>query len=375
MKAITLKIFIVLLFSASTFGQSENLTRSEKIEAFKTEQKCVADASERENWSMVTPCARKSLAILEDLLGKEHRSVALITYEYGLALGYVENIVESERILKLAVKRYEEIYGNHSPELIPILLDYAVAINKVGDFERNSPVSVYSRAFKIFKNDQNFDRIDYADMVSNAITEILKKNKFVYRKHTRATLRFAKEASDIYEEILGMENEKTASLNLNIGKIELARDKTSSVKSSIQYFKNAAKNEKVLPFAYAFLVRAYGQAKQNDAATEYLYKLAEIQKTELKSSSEFYPIYVAKPDYPSNAQKKGIEGYAILGLTINEAGGPIDISILEENPVNHGFGEEAIEAATDLLYVPRVVNGKGERVSGVIYKYMFTIPK
>jgi hypothetical protein len=48
---------------------------------------------------------------------------------------------------------------------------------------------------------------------------------------------------------------------------------------------------------------------------------------------------------------------------------------LEENPINHGFGEEAIEAATDLLYVPRVVNGKGERVSGVIYKYMFTIPK
>ena len=47
-----------------------------------------------------------------------------------------------------------------------------------------------------------------------------------------------------------------------------------------------------------------------------------------------------KPDYPSYAQKKGIEGYAILGLTINEAGGPIDISILEENPINHGFGEK-----------------------------------
>ena len=159
MKAITLNIFAVLLFSAYTFGQSENLTRSEKIEAFKIQQKCVADASEKEEWSMVAPCARKSLAILEDLLGKKHRSVALITYEYGLALGYVENIVESERILKLAVKRYEEIFGNDSSELIPILLDYAVAINNVGDFERNSPVSVYSRAFKIFKNDRNLSLI------------------------------------------------------------------------------------------------------------------------------------------------------------------------------------------------------------------------
>ena len=375
MKAITLKIFAVLLFSAYTFGQSENLTRSEKIEAFKTEQKCVADASEEEDWSVVATCAKKSLAILEDLLGKDHRSVALITYEYGLALGYVENIVESERILKLAVKRYEAIYGNDSPELVPILLAYAVAINKVGIFKRNSPVSVYSRAFKIFKNDQNFDQIDYADMVSNAITEILKKNNFVYRKHTRATLRFAKEASDIYAKILGMENEKTAALNFNIGKIELARDKTSSVKSSIQYFKDAAKNKKISPFAYAFLVKAYGQANQNNAATEYLYKLAEIQKTELKNSSEFYPIYVAKPDYPDNARKKGIEGYTTLRLTINETGSPIDIKILEENPINQGFGEEAIKAANDLLYIPRVVDGKGERVPGVIYKYTFTMRK
>ena len=375
LKAITLRILALFFFSGCTFGQSENLTRSEKIEAFKTEQKCVADASEKEDWSIVAPCARKSLIILEDLLGKDHRSVALITYEYGLALGYVENIVESERILKLAIKRYEAIYGSDSPELIPILLHYAVAINKVGDFERNSPIDIYSRAFKIFKSTVDFDPVEYANMVSDAVSELLKKNNFIYQKYTRTTLRVAKEALKIYSETLGLENEKTASLNFNIGKLELAQNRSSNIKASIKYLRDATKNKEIAPFAYAFLIRAYEENKQSDLATEYLYKLAEIQETGLKSNSDFYPIFIPKPDYPDRARRNGTEGYVILELTVNETGNPIDISVLEENPEKSGFGKEAKKAANGLRYIPKVIDGKALEVTGVLYKYTFSLAK
>ncbi|MAZ25175.1 MAG: hypothetical protein CMK41_05275 [Porticoccaceae bacterium] len=369
------KIFILFVFSGYAVGQNENLTRSELIETFKAEQKCVADASEEENWGVVTPCAKKSLTILEDLLGQDHKSVALITYEYGLALRYNRNFEESSEVLKRAVMRYGAEYGKNSPELVPILLDYALAVNQTGDFERNSPINIYSRAFKIFKSTEDFDPLEYANMVSDAVSELLKKNNFIYQKYTRTTLRVAKEALKIYSEALGLENEKTAALNFNIGKLELAQNRSSNIKASIKYLRDATKNKEIAPFAYAFLIRAYEENKQSDLATEFLYKLAEIQQTGLKSNSDFYPIFIPKPDYPDRARRNGTEGYVILELTVNETGNPINISVLEENPEKSGFGKEAKEAANGLRYIPKVINGKALEVKGVLYKYTFNMAK
>ena len=181
MRKTILKIFILFVFSGYVVGQSQILTRSEKIEIFKAEQKCVADASEKEDWSVATPCAKKSLAILEDLLGRDHKSVALITYEYGLSLGYAGNVEESSKVLQQAVKRYNSAHGKNSPELIPILIDFAVAANKLEDFENISPVTIYARAFQIYKESPNFTNLNYANMVADGVNEIIKKNNFIYR--------------------------------------------------------------------------------------------------------------------------------------------------------------------------------------------------
>ena len=60
---------------------------------------------------------------------------------------------------------------------------------------------------------------------------------------------------------------------------------------------------------------------------------------------------------------------------MNETGNPIDISVLEENPEKSGFGKEAKKAANGLRYIPKVIDGKALEVTGVLYKYTFSLAK
>jgi protein TonB len=48
--------------------------------------------------------------------------------------------------------------------------------------------------------------------------------------------------------------------------------------------------------------------------------------------------------YPPIAQRSGIEGRVILELFIDRHGVIRDISILQETPLNRGFGEAAVNA-------------------------------
>lgn len=87
--------------------------------------------------------------------------------------------------------------------------------------------------------------------------------------------------------------------------------------------------------------------------------------------TDFIPIYVPKPRYPSRAEKNGKAGYAVVEVTVTEAGGVRDVKLLEEWPENYGFGKSAVKAAIKLKYNPRVINGVAVEVPKVLYKFTF----
>lgn len=87
--------------------------------------------------------------------------------------------------------------------------------------------------------------------------------------------------------------------------------------------------------------------------------------------TDFIPIYVPQPRYPSRAEKSGKTGYAVVEVTVTTAGGVKDIKMLEEWPENYGFGKAAAKAAGKLKYNPRVINGVAVEVPGVLYKFTF----
>jgi protein TonB len=91
--------------------------------------------------------------------------------------------------------------------------------------------------------------------------------------------------------------------------------------------------------------------------------------------SDYIPVYVPQPQYPRRAQSRGKEGYAIIEVIITTTGGVRDPKLLEEDPEGWGFGRAAMKAALKLKYNPRVVDGVGQEVPGVLYKFTFNMAK
>ena len=91
--------------------------------------------------------------------------------------------------------------------------------------------------------------------------------------------------------------------------------------------------------------------------------------------SDYIPVYVPQPQYPRRAQSRGKEGYAVIEVIITTTGGVRDPQLLEEDPEGWGFGRAAMKAALKLKYNPRVVDGVGQEVPGVLYKFTFNMAK
>jgi protein TonB len=91
--------------------------------------------------------------------------------------------------------------------------------------------------------------------------------------------------------------------------------------------------------------------------------------------SDYIPVYVPQPRYPNRAQTRGKEGYAVVEVTITTTGGVRDPVMLEEWPEGWGFGRAALKAALKLKYNPRVIDGVGQEVPNVMYKFTFQMAK
>ncbi|MBQ44308.1 MAG: energy transducer TonB [Porticoccaceae bacterium] len=91
--------------------------------------------------------------------------------------------------------------------------------------------------------------------------------------------------------------------------------------------------------------------------------------------SDFIPVYIPQPQYPRRAQTRGKEGYAVVEVIITTTGGVRDPKMIEEFPEGWGFGRAALKAADKLKYNPRVVDGVGQEVPGVLYKFSFQMAK
>ncbi len=92
------------------------------------------------------------------------------------------------------------------------------------------------------------------------------------------------------------------------------------------------------------------------------------------SDGDYLPLVRVQPQYPRRAQERGIEGYAIVELTVAEDGSvPAEsITVIEADPKGY-FERAAIKAAQKFKYKPKVVNGKGQKVTGVRYRFSFNL--
>ena len=89
--------------------------------------------------------------------------------------------------------------------------------------------------------------------------------------------------------------------------------------------------------------------------------------------TDYIPVYVPQPLYPRRALSRAREGYAVVEVIITTSGGVRGVKLIEESPANYGFGSAALKAAIKLKYKPRVIDGRGVEVAGVMYKFSFRL--
>jgi len=92
------------------------------------------------------------------------------------------------------------------------------------------------------------------------------------------------------------------------------------------------------------------------------------------SDGDYLPLVRVQPQYPRRANERGIEGYVIVELTVAADGSvpPESVVIIEADPKGY-FERAATKAAQKFKYKPKVVNGKGQQVTGVRYKFSFDL--
>lgn len=78
-------------------------------------------------------------------------------------------------------------------------------------------------------------------------------------------------------------------------------------------------------------------------------------------TSNWEPATKVDPDFPMEARQKGVEGFVLLQMDIDESGKPENIEVIKAEPRNL-FEKEAKKAVRQWRYKPRMVNGQAVKV-------------
>ena len=339
----TLVLICSSIIGFSAIAQDDALSRNENITLFNEAQSCYKESIQNQYRKARTKkCAKTSLEIGKFLFEPDSLNIAALTYNYGKVAGGNEGKFS----LKTALVLYEAIHGEDSPELIDLLID----------------LGEVSRALTIAKESFGKESIDYADVL---LAEAINGSSGVISK-----TRFSKAAFEIYSKQSGPESVGATLASFQLGKFKMAQGK---YKSSIPYFLQATKNSNVANYAHAFLAQAYDRTNQRDKATEHV--LIVAKQSDITQDQDYLPLFVRSPDYPLTAQRKGIEGYAVVELTVSKEGLVLNPIVIEEKPKGKKFGKEALKAASSLRYIPRFEDGEPVEVPGILYKYTFQMAR
>ncbi len=89
---------------------------------------------------------------------------------------------------------------------------------------------------------------------------------------------------------------------------------------------------------------------------------------------EMLPQRLITPPYPEAALAQGLEGHVTVKFTVTEQGAVQDIVIEESEPPGV-FDAQALRAAQQLRFDPRIVIGGAVRVEDVSYRFDWNLPQ
>jgi TonB family protein len=344
---------------ASKNGKSTPLTE------FKEAQRCFLEYNQAQNWLSAEACSKRSLSIGLELFDEGSKNLTSLRHNHGLILAKNKDYESAILLLKSVADDYRGMHGEQSDILGWLLLDLANAEThlQIDDSYKN-----YREAFEILASLKSEDPLLYADLVLQ-VSRLLSRNKLNRRAYSVAQ-GFAEEAYSLFSQ----DSNNPLKLSLSafmVGKFMFYR---KDYDNAIPMLQIATKHTSSAPYAHGLLATIYSETGRKSLASEHQGSLKGHNESR-GQEKPWVPVFVPAPEYPRRAQKRGIEGYAIVELTITESGSVSNVELVEESPPQNGFGSAALKAAKKLKYTPRIVNGQAQKVPGVLYKFTFAFRK
>lgn len=88
-------------------------------------------------------------------------------------------------------------------------------------------------------------------------------------------------------------------------------------------------------------------------------------------AGDMVPVRYVAPVFPPEAKEADTAGWVLVEFTVSEEGIPENIQVVESEP-DELFDQAAIDATNQLVYVPKIKDGRLVAVSGVQYRFIFS---
>ena len=312
--------------------------------------------------------AQRVWELAERLFPETDRQLAAATLNYGHNLLWVGRHEESEKILTTAVKRFEGVYGQNAPELIPALISLAEATATPPTYRPDQ--KLLDRVHKIAKVSYDNLSIDYADN----LLEIARVSFF--DPPTKETGELIRKAHGIYRAQKDAPAAKIGEASLTLG---IYHGERGELEKAQKYLGEAL--EAVAPAtaslndfhveARMYLAAMLETNGMRDQATDHLVAIGKL----LESSSDFdpkRPMIRQAPNYPAPALSKGHTGYVDLAFTVDQNGFVVDPEVITFAG-SETFEEAALAAVLKFRYVPKFVAGNAVAQYGMSTRITFSI--
>ena len=364
MMRIAAAILLSLLLTPPAPGQDDGATdRRAMDEAWRRYTELLA----QRDYEASLVYARRGYELAEALLLESDESLAIATFNYGNNLLRVREREESVAILKLALDRFERVYGRNGVDLIPALLSLGTAI--AAPFDEDRSRHHFRRALKLTARHYGDDSVEYADVAFQTSRVRLEMAQSADGR------RDLHQAHRIYVDRFGTDNPRTGRAAFYLGKLELARKRygpaTEHFLAALQAFDPAVESQRQMHLtSRAFLVQAYESKGESELATEHCLAIGRLSA--LVPKEELQPLFRSAPEYPMTALRSGRSGHADIEFTVDENGFVTNPRVIAVEG-SRDFEAAALRAVQRFRYAPSFVDGEAVETDGVKTRITFRI--
>lgn len=322
---------------------------------------------EAENFRRAASFAQRALILAEKLHGSDHETVAKISYDLGVSRWESEHSNEATEALRLALSRYENLYGADNVELLKPLIFLSRAEGKLSIPDAGVRIQ---RAVEIAENSYGeTDPRTAALLLERAEDRISARSFDAAEEDARRADRVFSEAGDQYI------RESGQALAL-LGKVEIKKgDFAPGEAHLLAALKIAEKNlpeaERDLTSAQSLLIELYQRKGEGVKATPYLQSLSR-RHPDSRNNKGIMPIFYVAPIYPGEAAAAGIEGFVDLTFTIDRDGIVRKVAT-KATMATLVFMNSASDSVKQWRYKPKLVKGKFVEREGVEVRITFEL--